>query len=572
MRDYANVLPVLLEADLYAAGWNGTINPYPGMDVRTKAIQSIRSSFLKKFRDDSTDAADKAALDLFLSINEQCRTFSLESAQLNDAETQAIGEARNFLYDFFYQPTNDPNNPEDFLLEIGRITDHFGLGNGANIGSPGTSFFSKVANSDLSCTNPALQFLFLQAIDSDPLWSDVESIRRQFRTTSVARGSRLSFVPKTAKISRTICTEPVLNMLFQKGIAFNLEQRLQWICGIDLGKQPDKNRKLAQLGSKNGKFGTIDLSSASDSMSIGLVKNMFPRRVNDVLGMCRCPLTILPDGTEVELHMMSSMGNAFTFPLQTLFFYSIVYGAYRTLDIHFERPFRQSLGNFAVFGDDIIVRKEAYNFVCRLLSICGFKVNVDKSFNEGIFRESCGHDYFDGHNVRGVYIQSLLSDGDRYSAINRLNVWSARWEISLSRTVGYLREGLRFLPIPFHEMDDAGIKIPLRSLNRRITNRYTGGIQYRYLGLVPRSFNMTDVGRQPPRRLRGYFHNHSGVLLAALAGTLRAGDLTIRDNRPRTCIRRRYSSSWDYIHVDPGLMPGISERWKSFVELNLNLS
>lgn len=569
MRDYAGTLPVLLDLDLYRSGWNGTINPYPGMSVKTKAVQSLRSSLLKKYQDEIPPEADRAALELFLKINEQCKHFSLNTDAMSNAEAIAIGEAKNFIYDFFYYPNE--SGEEETLLTLGKITDNFGLGNGANVGSYGTDFYSKLSTSHLSATSPQLHMLYLQAISSDPTWSDVESIRRANRTTDVVRGSRLSFVPKKRDISRTICTEPLCNMLFQKGIGSLLEGRLLEACGISLKYQPDKNRYLAQLGSKDGSFGTIDLSSASDSMSLGLVHSMFPKGVVSFLEMCRSPITTLPGGTEVELHMVSSMGNAFTFPLQTILFTSVVYGAYRVLGIPFERPWRRALGNFAVFGDDIIVERKAYDLTCRLLSLCGFSVNVDKSFNEGLFRESCGRDYYCGRNVRGVYLQTLRTDGDRYSAINRLNRWSAEWGIALTECITFLRKGLRYLPVPYDEMDDAGIKVPLRSLKSRTTNRYTGGYLYRYLASVPTTYDMTDCESRPPMRLKGYFHNPSGVLLAALASTLRAGRLSTRVKRKSTSIRRRYSSSWDYIVADRDASHGFGERWKSFVELNLNL-
>lgn len=269
--------------------------------------------------------------------------------------------------------------------------------------------------------------------------------------------------------------------------------------------------------------------------------------------------------------MVSSMGNAFTFPLQTLLFSSLVYGVYRALGIPFERPYRQSLGNFAVFGDDIIIVRKAYNLVSRMLSLCGFSVNVNKSFNEGFFRESCGGDFWCGHNVRGVYIESLKRLSDVYSAINRLNVWSAKWGVALPRTIQFLMKGVRLLPIPFHEMDTGGIKVPLRSLRKIIRNEDTGGVFYRYLHIKAKDYAVTDVGTRP-LGLRGWVYNPSAILLAALAGKLRSGKLAVRVSRQATCFRSRYSSSWDYIYGEWGVSSIFDDRWKSFVELNLNLS
>lgn len=566
MRDYAGMLPVLLDLDLYRAGWNGTINSYPGIPLKQIKCQSIRKSLLKKFEDLPSDKADSDALDLFLQVNSRCKEWSLKTSSMTEVEHLVIGEAKKFLHRFFYPQFEQI----ECILSPGSISDGFGFGPGASIGSRSTDFISKVGTSAMTATDRALYTLFVQAVSHDPIWSDVESVRLERRGVDIARGSRLSFVPKSAKISRTICTEPLLNMLFQKGIESVLVRQLRKVVGIDFSKQQHKNRILAQRGSKTGEFGTIDLSSASDSMSLGLIDEFFPRQVSYWFKLTRSEVTILPDGTEVPLHMVSSMGNAFTFPLQTLFFTSLVYGVYRTLGLHFDRPYGASLGSFAVYGDDIIVKKEAYDLLCRCLMLCGFSVNIDKSFNEGFFRESCGGDYYLGHNVRGVYIRTLKHVHDNYSAINRLNVWSADKGILLPETIQYLLKGCRLLPVPLDEMDVSGVKIPLRSVKVRKVNRDTGGIMYRYVHLRPLDFDVTNIETRPPR-IRGWFNNPSAVLLAALAGSLRRGRVAIRSSRPLTSIRVRYCSSWDYITPDLDVSQEFEGRWKSFFELNLNL-
>jgi hypothetical protein len=570
MRDYASYLPVLLDADLLHAGWNGTINPYPGMTSELFAMQSLRRSLLKKFEDAPSETADSKALSLFLKINQGCKDFIFKDDQQTELEFTAFGEAREFIYRASYHDDQSGVGPLT-TLNLHYITESFGLGNGANIGSFSTDFLSKVGTSTMAATDSSLHFWFKEAIRVDPIWSDVESIRSENRETEIVRGSRLSFVPKTTEISRTICTEPICNMLFQKGIADVLTKRLREISGINLSTQQSKNRQLARLGSLTGEFGTIDLSSASDSMSLSLVREFFPRHMVSWLEKTRSPVTTLPGGTEVELHMVSSMGNAYTFPLQTIFFCALVYGAYRALDIRIKRPGSQSLGNFAVNGDDIIVDKRAYRLVCDMLIRCGFSVNVDKSFNEGLFRESCGGDYYHGYNVRGVYIKSLRTISDRYSAINRLNFWSARHGILLQRTIQYLLGGLRFLPVPLDEMDTAGIKVPFRSLKRILLSKHTGAVFYRYLHIEERSTSVRDVESRPPN-IRGWFHNPSAVLLAALAGTVRAGKIVTRSSRQSTRIRSRYCPNWDFTVADLGVNRGFGGYWKVSFELNLNLS
>lgn len=562
MRDYASMLPVALDADLLHAGWNGTINSYPGIPVKQVLLQSIRKSLLKKFQDNILPSAEQNALALFKKVNAACAEWSLDTSSMDLFDEIAVNEMKHFIAQFFVS--------EGFsILSPGSIADGFGVGSGANIGSYSTDFISKMGTSTMAATDRSLYSYFVQAIGHDSIWSDVESVRLERRGVSIVPGSRLSFVPKTAEICRTICTEPLLNMIFQKGIESVLLKQLKRVIGIDLSKQQRKNRILARLGSETGRFGTIDLSSASDSMSNELVSTFFPRQVLYWLELTRCKETILPDGSHLELHMVSSMGNAFTFPLQTLFFFSIVYAVYRLMDIRLEYPHGDRLGNFAVNGDDIIVDNRAYDRVCRLLRLCGFSVNVDKSFNEGFFRESCGHDYYHGYNVRGVYIKTLKNVYDKYSAINRLNVWSAQHGVLLPETIQLLLKGCRFLAVPMDESDVAGIKVPRRSFKVRKVDQDTGGVKYHYLHLRPLDFNVSKLDSRP--RIRGWINNPSAILMAALAGYLRRGKVALRVDRPLTTVRVRYSSRWDYIPPELDVSQAFVERWKSFYEVNLNL-
>lgn len=571
MRDYASDLPVYLEADLFANGWNGSLNPYPGMCLKQFAMMSLRKSFLKKLRPDNTLLPDNKALELFLSVNSDCSKYvPTGDRHLFEHEAIALGEAKEFLDRFFYRYDErfDMYMP---ILSTASITDGFGFGPGASIGSRTEDFLSKVGSSTMAATDRSLQLLYMQAICEDRVWSDVESIRLLNRGFEIVRGSRLSFVPKTAEISRTICTEPLLNMMFQKGIGEVITKQLNWSCGIDLESQPDKNRRLARLGSETGKFGTIDLSSASDSLSLGLMNEFFPKHVVDWLMKVRSPVTTLPGGDEVDLHMVSSMGNAFTFPLQTLFFCSLVYGAYRVKGLDFDRPRGHALGSFAVFGDDIIVRREAYDLVVKLLSLCGFKVNVDKSFNEGPFRESCGHDYYYGYDVRGVYLQHLRDVYDKYSAINRLNRWSVRHGITLYHTVSFLRKGVRSIWIPFDEDDSAGIMVPRRSAGRTLYDKNSGSLRYRYYSFKQRTFDVASAGDRPVR-LEGWFNNHSAILLAALAGTLRSGKVVHRLHGRRSArLKSGCCPRWDFIPLDRGVNLCAVHGWKAMYEFNLNL-
>jgi hypothetical protein len=548
MHSSAGDLSALLDVDLIYSGWDGSVDPYPGIPVRQFAFQSLRRSIIKKFHNDETDdARDSAALAKFTEVNEQCRTYAADVSTVDELLWTAIGEAKCFIDNLCHREGMP-------ILTLGTIERGMAFGRGANIGAKSGDPYGKLAISNLTYTDPALLVLFQHTNDGRKLWIEQEQFRSKNYKTQLVQGSRLSFVPKSSEISRTICTEPILNMFFQKGIASVLEKRLREVSGIDLTTQPEKNRSLCRLGSLTGKFGTIDLSSASDSMSRALVSEWFPDHIVRWLELTRCKFTTLPGGSQRELHMISSMGNAFTFPLQTIFFTALVVGAYRALDLKIKWPRRDAVGNFAVFGDDIIVSSEAYNLVLRLLSFSGFSVNNDKSFNEGLFRESCGHDYYHGHNVRGVYIKKLLDDLDYYSAFNRLAFWAVKWSVSLTSTLDYLRKKVsRCLFVPLHEDDEAGFKIPIACVrhllarNRRFQSyNYVAAKRKPYILRIPIDQSDTKAIWRLKRAIPGWSYNPAGLLLLLLHGSIRDGQLTFRLETKKAEYRQKHSSCWDY--------------------------
>jgi hypothetical protein len=264
------------------------------------------------------------------------------------------------------------------------------------------------------------------------------------------------------------------------------------------------------------------------------------------------------------------MGNAFTFPLQTVLFTSLVVGAYRAYGRKIIWPSDATVGNFAVFGDDIIVHRECYDLVVKLLHYCGFTVNSDKSFNSGPFRESCGTDYFSGYNVRGVYLQTLLDDQDCFSAYNRLARWSLSHGIYLDRSLDFLKKEVRVpLVVPFHEGDEAGFKVPLAEA-RHYLKWHAEYQAYRYRCAVRKTVSFKiplvdpsdeccfdskakDKAQKALHKARqvvkGWRYCPSGLLLLMLQGNIRNGRQTLRIECRDTEYRWRVSSCWDSLYT-----------------------
>jgi len=244
-----------------------------------------------------------------------------------------------------------------------------------------------------------------ECLEELPAWinfSDAESTQ----VTVEIHPGRLVFVPKDRKTFRAIGPEPMLNGMFQLGIGSYMARRLKRF-GVDITDQ-SRNQKLARIGSIEGGLATLDLSSASDCISIGLVEHLLPHDWSSFLGRFRTGLLEYSDSV-IKLEKFSTMGNGYTFPLETLIFWALAQGVCES---------KEECDTVSVYGDDIIVPTHRYELLVEVLTACGFKVNTKKSFASGPFRESCGADYLSGINIRPYYLRDSLSGESAFSFYN----------------------------------------------------------------------------------------------------------------------------------------------------------
>lgn len=295
-----------------------------------------------------------------------------------------------------------------------RIFESADFGPGACIGVHGdaTSYSAKFSSERWSVTPGALHHGYAALRKNYHLWEallpkndqglvcydEQASFDAYLSRIRVVANNKISFVPKTAKTNRVIAIEPMLNGLVQKGIDLEMRKHLNRV-GLDLRDQ-GKNQEMARLGStddsENG-FVTIDLKSASDSISTELVRYLLPDDWFRLLDRTRSKCYEL-DGSVMDFKKFCSMGNGFCFPLETLIF------AAAASSVGCGQPGH----DFVVYGDDIIVRKRYASSVISLLNHWGFKVNADKTFLSGPFRESCGADWFGGKDVRPFTLDYAL--------------------------------------------------------------------------------------------------------------------------------------------------------------------
>jgi len=266
------------------------------MSIKEAAAVSISNSLLKKWVPETTDSADAAALEKFLASNDACGNWTLpididsKTEMLLNGFKQAV---ESFWFKNGYALTDDPR--DCFLAAR--------VGPGSNVLATGGSLYHKLFSSELSCSNKSLYFWYKHCISRLPEWSNAENIRQEnYGSARVVRGSKLSFVPKNDKISRCICVEPTLNTWFQLGLGHILEERLKSRFNIDLSTQQFVNRNLARLGSITDGLSTIDLSSASDSISIKMCQWALPPDMFRQLLFARTPVVEVQGLGAVQLN------------------------------------------------------------------------------------------------------------------------------------------------------------------------------------------------------------------------------------------------------------------------------
>jgi hypothetical protein len=255
------------------------------------------------------------------------------------------------------------------------------------------------------------------------------------RDEIIVRGNRFMTVPKDCRKDRPIAVEPSINVFYQLAVGKAMKRRLA-VAGLNLATDQEKHRQVACEASKEGHFCTIDLSNASDTVCSNLVELLLPREWLAPLRELRSSHTQVK-GHWVKLEKFSSMGNGYTFELETTIFAAICGAVLECNDV---TPIFGE--NVCVFGDDIIVPTGQAQGVLAALKFLGFEPNREKSFVDGPFRESCGGDYFLGVDVRPHYIKEDVTEPQHLIALANA-IWRLR-EKAVDVNLQYVLNKARF--------------------------------------------------------------------------------------------------------------------------------
>lgn len=304
-----------------------------------------------------------------------------------------------------------------------------------------TKYTSRVWTERLERVFPSLDYLY----PSYRYWEEAQSV--QILEPGAEPPVRVITVPKTLKTPRIIAIEPTWMQYMQQALARPLVSKLEsGVLPAPLVGFTDQvpNQDLAREGSYTGDLATLDLSEASDRVDNRLVQEVFAYwpGVLEAMQAVRSTTADVPGYGVIPLSKYASMGSALTFPVEAMIFTVIVlYGIElgRGKSFSDQSSVRRIGGRVRIYGDDIIVPTEYAQRVAEALELYGFKVNQNKSFWTGRFRESCGKEFYAGQDVSIVRVRTefptqladvteLVSTVSSRNQFYQLGLWgAAKW-------------------------------------------------------------------------------------------------------------------------------------------------
>lgn len=214
--------------------------------------------------------------------------------------------------------------------------------------------------------------------------------------------SELLTVHKNAVTDRTIFKEAGITTWFQKSLGLSIRGCLMR-HGYDLNSTV-RSKEIARQGSLTGSSVTVDFENASNTIAKLMVRESITDEVwYTLLETCRTPSYTLDKGKSFNIfEMFSSMGNGYTFELESLIFVAAAEACHDYYGLAYD--------DISVHGDDITINIEAYDLYRSFCEFLGFRVNDRKSFSSGYFRESCGAYFFNGSDVKPYFLKEKSND------------------------------------------------------------------------------------------------------------------------------------------------------------------
>lgn len=461
-RHNQSVLPAFLYgfSSLVFEPRSGRLLDEPSID----AIFAMRQLTLMfgKIQLECTEKRIQAAIDKYIQCEQEVKD---NDAKMDEFLLDRFKTLSSMLYADVFQRVD-----EDVFY--GRILPKHGPGVTADRLSGNRKYDQTEWPSRLEGVFPSGENLF-------PSWRYHEEAQEiRLLEPGAERPVRVITVPKTLKTPRIIAVEPTCMQYMQQGLLLPLVEQIE---GDDIlssligftdqtpnqrmaceGSDPSILGYLCQMTGKRTGLATLDLSEASDRVSNQLVRALFRNHPNLAEGVdaTRSRKAVVPGHGVIRLAKYASMGSALCFPVEAMVFLTIVLmGIEDELNRPLTRKDLTHRGGFAggvrVYGDDIIVPRTYARSVARMLEAFGLRVNLNKSFWSGNFRESCGKEYYSGEDVSVTRVRQLLPtrQSDTKEIIASVSLRNRFYQAGLWETATYL-DGLLEEVIPLPTIND----------------------------------------------------------------------------------------------------------------------
>ena len=372
------------------------------------------------------------------------------------------------------------------------------------------------------------------------------TIRQDLGSARIPSHSRMVAVPKSYSKPRLIAAEPSAHQWCQQSIwrYFKRRTKASWINEFVRFGDQTLNQLLCVRGSMDGSLATVDLSAASDRVSCHFVGQLF-RGNPGLLRALRASRTHwvkqnltrkLPEFS--ELRKFSTMGNACTFPVESIGFLCVALASVVTT--RKLRPTPRNIyrlaGEVAVFGDDIVIPNDSRELFVKALEVLHFKVNSAKSFWTGRFRESCGIDSFGGVVVTPAYWKSFYNGKPESlaSTVESSNNFYKKFMVETSRHLAStLPKGL---PVVAQRSGILGLQCRSDVRNDRLRSRYNQALQRQELYVLSLVTTQRKVQTGDDSMLFQYFTEQPDPFSKWTAGVAQI---------PKTRTRFGWVSSYD---------------------------
>lgn len=278
--------------------------------------------------------------------------------------------------------------------------------------------------------------------------------------------SKVYLVPKDFRGPRLICAESTVNQYLQQGQMLSLMSFMENSRLLKRSirmKDQSFNQRRARVADSSDLV-TLDLSNASDTLSATLVWYLFADLPNLRRRLfCTRSLFATFRNEKIRLYTFSPMGSAVCFPIETLVFWSLSMASLKLVRRH--SSVWENASCVSVFGDDIIIPREAMDVLIGTLLTVGCEPNMHKTCWLTPFRESCGSEWFNGSTITIIrnrrYTYETVKSPDQYHVVLDLHrrlylcgmrttslllaEWAAEWlpvwQQSVPREVEMFHEG-----------------------------------------------------------------------------------------------------------------------------------